>query len=150
MKFIQTAVGEINVDRIIRATKRALRIGDTGPDATIWYQEGDEVRSTTTYLRDDLEVCTNPVVPASPGFFVVQVIGPAPFTLERTPVIGWRINRCHAIPVTAGLDRTQDSNEWGILYPDGRVEDVEINTYQNEGAFLREVAERLQSCQVPA
>jgi hypothetical protein len=149
MKFIRTNDGEINVDRIIRAVERERAEGK-GPNTTIVYEEGGERHHTMAYLRDGLAVPTQPLVPASPGFYVVQVVGPDPFALLRVPVIAWRIDNFHALPVAAGDDVTYDQNEWGILCPDGRVVAIEDGTYDNQDEYLREMTERLRARQVRA
>jgi len=149
MKFIRTAAGEINVNAIVRIAKiKGREVNEY--NATVWYQEGDEVRSTSAWLRDDIAALTRPVVPTLPGFFVAQVVGPDPYELHRAPVVAWRIDTYDSMPVTAGADITTDSNEWGVLCPDGRVVESDGETHESEDAFLRAAIERLKARKVRA
>lgn len=85
---------------------------------------GDEGRQAMTRSSPPIRtVDFQPVIPAAPGFEVVEIT-PAPETLlgydlVRTPIIAWRLDGERAIPITA--EPLEDHDGIGICTPEGSV-----------------------------
>jgi hypothetical protein len=123
-KFIHTEDGYINADRIVRVfghkTEDNVGRDDKSVVARIEYIGADGMVRTTevrVLKPDDIMEELLPVIPAAPGYFVVEVDEEAPHEISREPVIAWRIHpRTSLQPVCLNNDQGG-----AVLCPDGSV-----------------------------
>lgn len=144
-RFIRTQAGVVNVDYIVSA--RPYSHPGMKPVTAISFLEGETLRTTETESVIDIVACTAPVIPALPGFSVIQMVDDPPLCVPvLTPIIGWRIESNYAQPICPGRDVTRDVNSWGIVWPTGHVESID-KVYASAADFQREyTAEKRRAC----
>jgi hypothetical protein len=79
-------------------------------------------------------------IAASPGYHVVQMVGPAPYELISDPVIAWRVDCSHPLPyvhpVRAGIGFVAEPDgHWGVLMPNGEVHGCDEEIYASIEEF---------------
>jgi hypothetical protein len=141
-RFISTESGEINLDHVVRVN--SLYPKGENSYAEIWYTEGSAILHTRAREHIDLDEYTAPVVPASPGFFVVGLYTDAPYEVYSRPVIAWQIQPDYAKPITGGDDQTKSCNPWGILCPSGEVDVPLERVYPSVAEFQRGESQKLE------
>ena len=147
--------GLINPDRIDRVEPvdrdQGLRSIATLSDGSRGVISGD------VYAIEKLML---PVVAAAPGFTLLRFFGPVGVRgpngerlphagegdayVERMPIVAWRIDETHAVPVTSDDDDGRISNliGSGVLLPDGQVVVPFDATFDNEEAWRTEMSRR--------
>jgi hypothetical protein len=159
-RFFSRGYGDlINADRIesITPVKKNESWGSRailkdGKDVTL---QGD---------LDEIRRLLLPVVAASPGFTLLRFFGPVgvrepdgqrlpdagegdPY-IEKMPIVAWRIDESHAVPVTpndSDDDRISNLIGAGVLLPDGQVVMPFDARFDNEEAWLAEMTQRAGS-----
>ncbi len=109
------------------------------------FSEGSS-RARMTHLDvDDIEEFMTPVVPATPGFFIVWAFegdecGPdgdeKGWTYGKEPVVAWRITRARAVPVSPA-DKSESP---AVLCPDGSVLTVYNGSFRSTKEWLESEA----------
>jgi hypothetical protein len=86
------------------------------------------------FNREQISDFLKPIVAAGPGFWLLTAGNDdegKPF-IGRYPIIAWRIFEDYVKPVTNQGYTFDKQAIGGILYPDGRVEQIGVSTYDNE------------------
>ena len=89
---------------------------------------------------EELHMMLTPVIPASPGYFLVYRYADGEgqeHGLES--IVGWRVDGVGCHPVGLDLNRT---GEYYVLCPDGRIESSEGSIFDDIEAFLESAAGR--------
>jgi hypothetical protein len=132
----------INADSIERIHEPAEEQADDHlTRATAVLKNGERVKLDPTLSVAEIEVMCLPVVPANPGFVLLNYWGSeADDSVSRIPIVAWKISGDTALPVVP--DEMPKKNGY-VLYPDGQVCDA-FNTiiWESEEKWLEEMREQ--------
>jgi hypothetical protein len=143
-KFIQTDEGMVNTDFVVSVhwVKAPTDHNKRGLRAVVQYMEGKSIATASAkYLNeDDLEKLSEPVVPAAPGYFIINVYDDEfsdgsqgePFKLYSVPIVAWRISGDTAHPICAD---DEPCDGWAILDPTGRVARPFLQWWESSAEF---------------
>lgn len=106
-----------------------------------------EVRQRPS-LERSLETIQTNVIPANPGFWVLEYHGQDEYghNITRNPVIAWRVypyENSSVEPIT--VDEQCNPGETIVLYPDGRVVHPSFSEYENEQDWIADCVEKEQA-----
>lgn len=138
MQFIETDVGYIPVDRVVRIER-----SKSGTCDHIEYHDGERVRKTKGHYWNIVDMGDRDV-PASPGYYVLSVPKGVVVTGEvlKTPVVAWRMlpEGTLALPVTVAGSESLESDV--ILTPDGQVLEPGVGQWESLEAYRENVKKR--------
>jgi len=127
---------QINTDQIVKITLHTDRIIYDLVDDT---QEVEWHMAHWGPVRfEELHMMLAPVVPASPGYFLVYRSGEGQEHYLES-ILAWRVDGVGCHPVGLDLNRT---GEYYVLCPDGRIESSEGSIFDDIEAFLESAAGR--------
>jgi hypothetical protein len=145
--FLKTRSGElINAAFVRRITEHELTVTAYMADSKPMFEfEGSLDQNRLEVVQRALM----PVVPAAPGYLLLEYSGPSPFGdsyVTRTPIVAWRCDGEMALPVTPddqlecnfGRDTSCPYTK-AVLCPDGRVVWPRIGVFADEATWLLRV-----------
>lgn len=137
MKFINSDLGDLNVDCIVRSEE-----GSSVGGLPIWFvvfQDADGQLATTKAYEDPSLSGSESYVKADPGFWIVTASDP----VYREPVVAWRMQGRGAEPVGLSPNYTLTS-DWAVLTPQGQVFTDEGETFETVTAYVQSRIQRLE------
>lgn len=146
MKLIETSEGMINSDLIASVHEDP----DDWECSKIRLREGINGKSVVYSQRsqDKIAELTSPIIPATPGFFVLDNYSQFD-PVRKLPIVGWRTDHYgYAAPVTPQLIYEFQDGEGGgngvyILTPEGRVfKPWALDNWETEAEWRDAMAQR--------
>ncbi|MDA8348456.1 MAG: hypothetical protein M0038_06590 [Pseudomonadota bacterium] len=133
----------VNLNRVVTVRRQSVR-SDSGRkyEYAVEYrhadgQAGHGIVSDPDWCPQDM----GPVLPAQPGYFLVEMSREPPCEVYLEPILGWRAGE-YAEPVSLGFN----SPEAAILCPDGQVFEPGLALYAHVDAYraakIKELRER--------
>jgi hypothetical protein len=136
-RFLRTSDG-----RLIN-TADIEEIRDEKDDKGLWRTRAYLRQGSSAVIEEDvdrLERALLPVVPAAPGFALIQYLrgdGSDEETILREPVVAWRVHGGSTMPVEpVGLGWTDTDGMSSVVFPDGSVYRIEDSWFANEQQWL--------------
>lgn len=137
MRFLRTTTGAlVNIDHVDQIEpEEPVKGVAVGSIATL--ADGEKV--SFSFSIDDIEKALQTVVPAAPGFMLLQLVLDAPKEeeVQRTPVVAWRIDQNNAAAQPVVCEDVSDLTSFDVLQPTGEVVNSRDGVvYDDEAVWL--------------